>query len=114
MGPEFVGRVGEFTETDKLTHKTVLKILKESKISQWKIAEQDFAQRGKKLYATEGYFDAVAEKGYGEKLGVRKLNKEVKRTLRFVYDEILTNPKVKSIKLTKKTVENNKEYCVEY
>lgn len=114
MGPEFVGRVGEFTETDKLTHKTVLKILKESKISQWKIAEQDFAQRGKKLYATAGYFDAVAEKGYSEKLGVRKLNKEVKRTLRFVYDEILTNPKVKSIKLTKKTVENNKEYCVEY
>lgn len=114
MGPEFVGRVGEFTETDKLTHKMVLKILKESKISQWKIAEQDFAERGKKLYATAGYFDAVAEKGYSEKLGVRKLNKEVKRTLRFVYDEILINPKVKSIKLTKKTVTDNKEYCVEY
>jgi len=114
MGPEFVGRIGEFTETDKLTHKAVLKILKESKISQWKIAVQDFAERGKKLYATSGYFNAVAEKGYSEKLGVRKLNKEVKRTLKYVYDEILTNPKVKSIKLTKKTVENNKEYCVEY
>lgn len=114
MGPEFVGRVGEFTETDELTHKTVLKILKESKISQWKIAERDFAERGIKLYATSGYFNAVAKKGYSKKLGVRKLNKEVKRTLRYVYDEVLTNPKVKTIKLTKKTVENNKEYCVEY
>lgn len=114
MGPEFVGRVGEFTETDELTHKTVLKILKESKISQWKIAQKDFAERGIRLYATAGYLNAVAEKGYSKKLGVRKLNKEVKRTLRYVYDEILTNPKVKSIKLTKKTVEDNKEYCVEY
>ena len=114
MGPEFVGRVGTFTETDKLTPKEVLKILKESKISQWKIAQKDFAERGIKLYATAGYFNAVSKKGYSEKLGARKLNKEVKRTLRFVYDEILTNPKVKSIKLTKKTVENNKEYCVEY
>ena len=114
MGPEFVGRVGEFTETDELTHKTVLKILKESKISQWKIAQQDFAQRGINLYATVGYLNAVADKGYSKKLGVRKLNKEVKRTLRYVYDEVLTNPKVKSIKLTKKTVTDNKEYCVEY
>ena len=114
MGPEFVGRVGEFTETDELTHKTVLKILKNSKISQWKIAEQDFDERGIKLYATAGYLNAIAERGYSKKLGVRKLNKEVKKSLRFVYDEILTNSKVKSIKLTKKTVENNKEYCVEY
>ena len=114
MGPEFVGRISTFTETDELTHKGVLKILKNSKISQWKIAEKDFAERGIKLYATAGYLNAVAERGYSKKLGVRKLNKEVKRTLRYVYDEVLTNPKVKSIKLTKKTVENNKEYCVEY
>lgn len=114
MGPEFVGRIGTFTETDELTQKSVLKILKESKLSQWKIAQQDFAERGIKLYATTGYLNAIAEKGYSKKLGARKLNKEVKRTLRFVYDEILTNPKVKSIKLTKKTVTDNKEYCVEY
>lgn len=114
MGPEFVGRVGMFTETTELTHKAVLKILKESKISQWKIAKEDFKERGIKLSATKGYFDAVAEKGYSKKLGVRKLNNEVKKSLKYVYDEALTNPKVKVIRLTKKTVENNKEYCVEY
>ena len=114
MGPEFVGRVGEFTETDELTHKEVLRILKESKLSQFKIAQQDFADRGIQLCATSGYLNAVAEKGYSKKLGARKINKVVKRTLRYVYDEAITNPKIKSIKLTKKTVENNREYCVEY
>lgn len=114
MGPEFVGRVGTFAETDALTHKAVLKILKESKLSQWKIAQQDFAERGIKLYATSGYMNAIAKKGYSEKLGVRKLNTEVKKSLKYAYDEILSNPKVKSIKLTKKTALNNKEYCVEY
>lgn len=114
MGPEFVGRIGIFTETEELTQKSVLRILKQSKISQLKIATEDFAERGIKLLVTNGYLEAVAKKGYSKKLGVRKLNKEVKKTLKYAYDEILENPKVKSIKLTKKTVENNKEYCVEY
>ena len=114
MGPEFIGRVGTITCTDELSYKTILKILKESKLSQLKIAEQDLAERGIKLKVTSGYLNEIIKKGYSKKLGVRKLNKEVKKSLNCAYDEILTNPKVKSIKLTKKTALDNKEYCVEY
>lgn len=114
MGPEFVGRVGVFTETSALSEKAVLKILKESKLSQFLIAQQDFESRGIKLHATTSYLIEIAKRGYSKKLGVRKLNKEVKKSLKYVYDEVLTNPKIKTIKLTKKTVEDPKEYCVEY
>ena len=114
MGPEFIGRVGTIASTDELSYKTILKILKQSKLSQLKIAEQDLAERGIKLKVTSGYLNEIIKKGYSKKLGVRKLNKEVKKTLNCAYDEILTNPKIKTIKLTKKTVLNNKEYYVEY
>lgn len=114
MGPELIGRVGKITSTDELTHKNVLRILKESKISQLTIAKKDLENRGVKLICTPGYLNAVAEQGYSKKLGVRKLNKEVKKSLDCAYDEILTNENVKVLKLTKKTAMDNKEYYVEY
>lgn len=114
MGPELIGRIGDIISTDELDHKSVLKILKDSKLSQYKIAKQDLADRGVELIATRGYLDEIAKKGYSKKTGARKLNKEFKKSLKYAYDEILTNPKIKTLKLTKKTALNNKEYCVGY
>lgn len=114
MGPEFVGRIGTITSTNELTHKNVLKILKESKLSQLKIIKEDLKERGIELTCTKGYYDEIARIGYSKNIGVRKLNKTVKRSFDIAYDEILTNPKVKLLKLTKKTAQNNKEYYVEY
>lgn len=114
MGPEFVGRIGTIISTDELSNTSILKILKESKISQLKISKQDLKERGIKLVVTKGYLDEIIKRGCSKKTGVRKLNKEVKKSLNRAYDEILTNPKVKTIKLTKKTAIDNEEYCVEY
>ena len=75
MGPEIIGRIGDITSTIELDHKKVLKILKTSKLSQYKIVEQDLADRGIKLVVTKGYLDTIAKKGYSKKTGVRKLNK---------------------------------------
>lgn len=114
MGPEFVGRIGTITSTNELSHKNVLKILKESKLSQLKIIKEDLKERGIELTCTKGYYDEIARIGHSKNIGVRKLNKTVKRSFDIAYDEIIMNPKIKRLKLTKKTAQNNKEYYVEY
>ena len=109
MGPEFIGRIGTITSTNELSHKNVLRILKKSKLSQLKIIKEDLKERGIELVCTKGYYDEISKKGYSKEIGVRKLNKTVRRSFDCAYDEIITNPKIKKIKFSKKTAQNNKE-----
>lgn len=113
LGSEFVGRIGSITCTKELKIQDVLKILKESKISQLKIAKQDLADRGIKLIYTKGYLQEIAKKGLSDKLGVRKLNKTVKSSLVYAYDEILENSNYKTLKLTKATALDSRKYFLE-
>ena len=79
-----------------------------------KIIKEDLKERGIELVCTKGYYDEISKKGYSKEIGVRKLNKTVRRSFDCAYDEIITNPKIKKIKFSKKTAQNNKEYYVEY
>lgn len=113
LGPEFVGRIGTITSTNELKLQDVLKILRKSKISQLNIIKQDLANRGIKLMYTRGYLEEIAKRGSSRKLGVRKLNKTVKNSLTYAYDEILQNPKHKVLKLTKATALDSRNYFLE-
>ena len=113
LGSEFEGRIGLITSTDELTLDDAVKILYKSKISQLKIIKEDLENRGIKFTYTSGYVRELAKQGLNKKTGARKLNKTVKNSFKYAYDEILTNPKIKVLKFTKETALDPKKYYTE-
>lgn len=113
FGAEFVGRLGRITSTDELQLEDVIKILYESKISQYKVIKEDLLNRGVELESDDEFIMEVAKQGYSKETGVRSLNKVVKEKFDYIYDEILTNEKVKTLKLTKETALDPKKYYAE-
>jgi len=110
LGPEFVGRLGLITSTNKLSIDDVVKILSDSKISQFRVVKEDFKDRGKKLLCTSGYLKEIAKQGTSEETGVRKLNKVVKENLKYLYEEVLKNDEEKTYILTMRTAKNGRIY----
>lgn len=113
LGSEFEGRIGLITSTDELTLDDAVKILYKSKISQLKIIKEDLENRGIKFTYTSGYVRELAKQGLNKKTGARKLNKTVKNSFKYAYDEILTNDNIKVLKFTKKTALDPRKYYTE-
>jgi ATP-dependent protease Clp ATPase subunit len=110
LGPEFVGRIGTITSTDKLSLEDAINLLSKSKLSQLNILREDLANRGIKLLCTNEYKKEIAKKGMSETTGVRKLNKTIKDNVKYAYDEILTRDDVKVLKLSKATALDPRKY----
>ena len=114
LPPEFLGRISNITYTKSLGEKELINILKKSKISPLKLEEEFFKDLGITFNYTNGYIKQLAQNCFKKQTGARELKSEVQKSLEKVYEEVLDNPgKVKSLKLTKKTALNNKEYCIE-
>ena len=114
LPPEFLGRISNITYTKSLGEKELINILKRSKISPLKLEEEFFNDLGIKLCYTNGYIKQLAQNCLKRKTGARELKSEVQKSLENAYERVLDNPnKIKTLKLTKKTALNNKEYCVE-
>lgn len=113
FGAEFVGRLGRIASTDELSLENVIKILYDSKISQYKVTKEDLLDRGVELESDEEFIIEVAKQGYSEETGVRNLNKVVKEKFDYIYDEILINGNVKTLKLTKETALDPRKYYAE-
>ena len=78
------------------------------------LAKEFCKDLGITLKYTDGYIRKIAEKSYKTKTGARNLKSLVNESLKDAYDDVLiNNENIKTLKLTKKTAENSKEYCVE-
>ena len=112
--PEFLGRISNITYTKDLDEADLIQILKKSKISPLKLEQEFFEDMGIEFKYTNGYIKQLAQNCLKRKTGARELKSEVQKSLEKVYEEVLDNPgKVKTLKLTKKTALNNKEYCIQ-
>jgi len=114
MPTEFMGRISLITNTRELELEDLVEILYKSKGNTLKLAEEFCKDLGITLKYTDGYIRRIAEKSYKTKTGARNLKSLVNESLKDAYDDVLTNNEnIKTLKLTKKTAENSKEYCVE-
>ena len=112
--PEFLGRISNITYTKDLEEEDLIQILKKSNISPLKLEKEFFEDMGIKFTYTNGYIKQLAENCLKRKTGARELKSEVQKSLEKVYEEVLDNPgKVKTLKLTKKTAQDNTKYCLE-
>lgn len=112
--PEFLGRISNITYTKDLEEADLIQILKKSNISPLKLEKEFFEDMGIKFNYTNGYIKQLAENCLKRKTGARELKSEVQKSLEKVYEEVLDNPgKVKTLKLTKKTAQDNTKYCLE-
>ena len=112
MPTEFMGRIPLITSTRALELEDLVEILYKSKGNALKLAEEFCEDLGITLKYTEGYIKKIAEKSYKAKTGARNLKTDINESLKDAYDDILINEgKIKTLKLTKKTAENSKEYC---
>lgn len=113
MPPEFLGRIPVVTNTDELDFEDLVEILYKSKggaIDQ----EKEFCKElGVNLTFSSQYISEIAKKAVKSKTGARDLNKIVKESLADAYDKILSGQKVKVLRLTKQTVNDNKKYYTE-
>ena len=113
MPAEFMGRIGTVAFTNELTTKDLVTILYKSKISPLNEEKEFFEDLGVTLKVTSGYIDEIAKMSSKSKTGARDLKKNVKATLLYAYDDVLLNPEIKTLKLTKKTALNPKDYYTE-
>ena len=75
--------------------------------------EEFFADLGIKLKYNKQYVKQLAKNCIKHKTGARELKSEVQKSLERVYEEVLDNPeKVKVLKLTADTANDNKKYFV--
>ena len=107
---EFMGRIGISTYTREFSIENLINLLKKSKISPLVEEREFFKDLGVTITFTSGYIEEVAEMCHGQKEGARGLKNIVKDSLKYAYDEVLTNNKVKTLKLTKETVHDATKY----
>lgn len=109
---EFLGRISKIVYTKELKEEDLVNILLNSEISPLKIEQEFFEDLGIKFKYTNDYVKELARKCLKHKTGARELKSEVQKTLEKAYEEVLNDPgKVKMLKLTKSTVNNNEKYC---
>lgn len=113
MTAEFMGRIGTITSTEEFSLEDLVKILYKSKISPLHEEKEFFEDLGIKLTFTSAYVREIAKKCQKNSTGARNLKKLVKESLEHAYSDVLTNDKVKVLKLTKQTVLDNTKYYVE-
>lgn len=114
MPAEFMGRISLVTNTRSLELEDLVEILYKSKGGALELAKEFCKDLGITLKYTDGYIRKIAEKSYKTKTGARNLKSLVNESLKDAYDDVLiNNENIKTLKLTKKTAENSKEYCVE-
>ena len=110
---EFLGRISKVVYTKELKENDLVNILLKSEISPLKMEEEFFADLGIKLKYNKQYVKQLAKNCIKHKTGARELKSEVQKSLERVYEEVLDNPeKVKVLKLTADTANDNKKYFV--
>lgn len=110
---EFLGRISKVVYTKELKENDLVNILLKSEISPLKMEEEFFSDLGIKLKYNKQYVKQLAKNCIKHKTGARELKSEVQKSLESVYEEVLDNPgKVKVLKLTAETANDNKKYFV--
>lgn len=109
---EFMGRIGITTYTNELSIDNSIKLLKKSIISPLIEEKEFFKDLGVKITFTSAYIKEIAHMNYGKNEGARGLRNLVRESLEYAYDEVLLNPKIKKLKITKETAQDHKKYYV--
>jgi len=113
MTSEFIGRIGTITYTNEFSIENLVEILYKSKISPLKEEKEYFEDLGVKITFTSGYIKEIASMSIKAKTGARDLKNLVKQSLKYAYDDVLLDKKVKTLRITKQTVKDPKKYYVE-
>lgn len=115
MTPELMGRIKCIVPLRKFEEEDYVKILKYSKSSPIQVEKYYLeTDEGIKFTYTSNYLKAIAKQAKELDEGARGVDVVVARTLEDVHERILNGEPIKELKLTKKTVFDNKEYYVKY
>ena len=113
MPPEFLGRIPVITNTDELELEDLVEILYKSKGGAIEEEIEYCKDRGIELKFTNPYIREIAAKAKESKTGARNLRKLVRESLTCAYDDVLSEKKIKVLKLTKETAHDPKKYYIE-
>ncbi len=113
MPSEFIGRIGDITATVAFTTEDLINILNKSKISALKLQREYFKDAfGVKLINTKDYVEEVAKQAIKSKTNARELKPIVRESLKYATDEFLMGKTAKTLKITRETVLNPKNYFI--
>ena len=115
MTPELIGRIKCIVPLKSFEEKDYVQILKYSKSSPLLIEKEYYEKdKGIKFTYTSNCVIELARQAKELNVGARGLETVVSKMLEDVQERVLNREHIKTLKLTKKTVLNNKEYYVEY
>jgi len=114
--PEFVGRIGNIVELQKLTVEELSKIITESTISPYLQYQQVMETEGIGLDIESDAVKSIAEQCWRSDIGARGIKNYFDRVLRqSIYDiKMLKDKKVAKIIINQQVVENNQEPIYTY
>lgn len=111
MPPEFLGRIPVVANTEELSVEDLVEILYKSKGGVIDEEKEYFKGHGITIKFTAPYLREIAERAHKSKTGARNLRKLVRQSLCSVYDDFLSGKEIKTLKITKKTAFDSKNYC---
>ncbi len=112
--PEFVGRVPVTVSLDSLDKEALVRILKEPRNSLLRQYQALFELDGVELNFDEDAIEAIADKSLKRKTGARGLRAIVEKVLMDLMYEMPSDERITSCRITKETVEDEKEVEIEY
>ena len=114
--PEFVGRIGNIVELEKLTVEELSKIITESTISPYLQYQQVMETEGIGLDIESDAVKSIAEQCWRSDIGARGIKNYFDRVLRqSIYDiKMLKDKKVAKIIINQQVVDNNQEPIYTY
>ncbi|MDO4963684.1 MAG: AAA family ATPase [bacterium] len=110
MPAEFLGRFKQIAYTKKLGKNSFVRILNESDESPIKEAIEFFKDQDKSIEFDDDFIEVVATKALETTTGARNLRTIVDEALEDVYDDVLTDSKVKKYVIRKNIFDNPKKY----
>ena len=110
--PEFIGRCDTIIKMNKLELPDLVKIIKTSDKSQLLLYKELYESLGVKFLYSDATVRAIAQKADDLKLGARSIKKIVENALSVVNYDIFSNMPYTEIKITPKTIEDNKSFIL--
>lgn len=110
MPSEFMGRFHQIVTLNSLKVEDLVKILNQSTISPIMTEKSKLALAGIDLVWDDLFIEEIAKKAYNLKLGARSLKTIIEDTLFDLKWEALTKNEKATVKVSKETVENSKQY----
>lgn len=110
MPSEFMGRFHQIVSLNELKVEDLVRILNESRISPIMTEKNKLTLAGIDLVWDEQFIEEIAKRAYNLKLGARSLKTIIEEALFDLKWEALIKGEKATVKVSKETVENSKQY----